>query len=237
MDVRHDCGGAVVADGTMIYLSSSTNLPEQYKWNEFGVMFSAKYTIGGLTQALDDSAPWMMDNNQFAGGFDAATWCGAMLKYAPYKATCLGIPVPDVVGDALATLRMFSQYWRIVHDLGYPVAFVSQDGITPELTPWDYFDVLFVGGTDEHKLGNEAGAMIAEAKQRGKWVHVGRVNSASRIKQFWMCDSVDGTGLSIDAGTQRVIRVKEYVNAIHYCRNRKAGKLGVNGQYQLTEVA
>lgn len=221
----------------MIYLSSTTNLPDEYKWNEFGVMFSARYTIGGLTDALDAGASWMMDNNEFSGGFDASMWVSALVKYAPYRATCLGIPVRDKVGDALETLRLFSQYWRIVKDLGYPVAFVSQDGIAPELTPWDYIDVLFVGGTDTHKLGNEAGAMIAEAKQRGKQVHVGRVNSARRIKQFWMCDSVDGTGLNIDAGVSRLARVREYVSGIHYCRNRKAGKLGVNGQYQLMEVA
>lgn len=169
---------------------------------------------------------------------------GGLLKYLPHQGTCLGIPIPDVVGDALATLRQFSQYWRGVKDLGYPVAFVSQDGITPEITPWDYFDVLFVGGSDDHKLGNEAGAMIAEAKHRGKWVHVGRVNRASRIKQFWMCDSVDGTWLTAirnrKNGAKRHNRLADEselcAGAIRWCINRKSGVLGVNGQYQLLEV-
>ena len=52
----------------MIYLSSTTGIDEDYKWNEFGVMFSAKHKIGGLKQALEEGAKWMMDNNQFTGG-------------------------------------------------------------------------------------------------------------------------------------------------------------------------
>lgn len=221
----------------MIYLSSTTGLPAQNKWNEFGVMFSAKHVIGGLDDALSSGAAWMMDNNEFAGDFDAHKWLSALIRYLPYRSTCLGISVRDKVGDALETLRRFAQYHTIVRDLGYPVAFVTQDGVSPEFAPWQYFDVLFVGGTDAHKLGAEALAMIAEAKRQGKHVHVGRVNSASRIRQFWMADSVDGTGLNMDTGEQRLIRVEEYVSAIHYCRNRKSGALGVNGQYRMELAA
>lgn len=220
----------------MIYLSSTTGIPTEYQWDEFGVIFIAKYTIGGLDEALANGAPCMMDNNEFAGDFDAQKWTAALLRYMPYRATCLGIPVRDKVSDALETLRRFAQYHTIVRDLGYPVAFVTQDGVSPEFAPWQHFDVLFVGGTDEHKLGAEALAMIAEAKRQGKHIHIGRVNSASRIRQFWMADSVDGTGLNMDAGEQRLRRVEEYVSAIRWCRNRKSGVLGVNGQYRM-EIA
>lgn len=227
----------------MIYLSSTTNIPEKYQWNQFGIMFSAKYTIGGLNDALDAGALWMMDNNEFAGGFDAKLWYSALIKYLPYQSTCLGIPIRDKVGDALETIRLFSRYYQSVKDLGYKVAFVSQDGITPEITPWDYFDVLFVGGSDEHKLGIEAITMIAEAKGRGKWVHIGRVNSSKRIKEFWMADSVDGTHLTMlkqrTNGEGRTEQLDNETNffatSVEYCRNKKSGKLGTNGQYTIMQ--
>lgn len=220
----------------MIYLSSTTGIDPKYKWDEFGIMFSSKYKIGGLKDALDEGARWMMDNNQFTGDFNAKTWISSLIDFLPYQKTCIGIPVPDKVADCLGTLRMFSRYFQIVRDLGYPVAFVSQDGITPEMVPWDYMDVLFVGGTNEHKLYDEATLVIAEAKAREKWVHVGRVNSFSRIDRFWMVDSVDGTGLSIDAGNKRAERVNEYAVAVSRCRHRKSGKLDSTGQYTL-EIA
>lgn len=224
----------------MIYLSSTTKIPEQYR-TCYGLMFSARYTIGGLNDALESGWRWMMDNNEFAGGFAIDTWVAALLKYSKYKDTCLGIPIRDKVGDALETLRLFSQYWRIVKDFGYPVAFVTQDGITPELAPWNYFDVLFVGGTDEHKLGQEAGIMIAEARARGKWVHIGRVNSWSRIERFWMADSVDGTELTqIRTRTNGETRqerltgqVEQIAKAVEYCRNKKIGRVNTIGQYSL----
>jgi hypothetical protein len=227
----------------MIYLASTTSIPEKYQ-PEFGVMFSALYPVGSLNDALDNGWKWMMDNNNFNNKFTAEVWIKALIKYLPYKNNCVGIPIPDIVGDALVTIRQFSQYWRIVHDLGYPVAFVSQDGITPEITPWDYFEVLFVGGTDDHKLHNEAGIMIAEAKERGKWVHVGRVNSPKRIKKFWMCDSVDGTELtsirSRKNGELREERLEKQIiaisNVVQYCNNKKSGRLGTNGQTTILEV-
>lgn len=218
----------------MIYLSSTTAIPDQYR-TEFGVMFSANKSIGGLNDALVDGWQWMMDNNGFTGDFDTRKWLSALLRYWPHRETCLGIPIPDVMGNALATLRQFSQYWRVVADLGYPVAFVTQDGITPEITPWDHFETLFVGGTDEHKLGPEASIMIAEAKARGKWVHIGRVNSVSRIKQFWMADSVDGTHLTREFKKQAK-KIHDFANAVQYCRNRKTGRIGIDGQHQILEV-
>ena len=228
----------------MIYLSPTTSIPGEYQ-TEYGIMFSALYPVGGLNDALKSGWQWMMDNNNFNAKFTAEVWIKALLKYLPYKKTCIGIPIPDTVGDALATIRQFSQYWRIVHDLGYPVAFVAQDGITPEITPWNYFDVLFVGGTDDHKLHGESAIMIAEAKERGKWVHVGRVNSAKRLKSFWMCDSVDGTNLMVHkrkrnpkSNDKRTFdtEVSRIAQAVQYCNNKKSGRLGVNGQSTILEV-
>jgi len=108
----------------MIYLSSTTDIPTEYQ-DGFGLMFSAKKSVGGTNDVLKAGWKWMMDNNEFTSGFEAKTWLNALLRYYPYRENCLGIPIRDRVGDALETLRLFSQYWRIVHDLGYPVAFVT----------------------------------------------------------------------------------------------------------------
>jgi hypothetical protein len=57
---------------------------------------------------------------------------------------------------------------------------------------------LFIGGSTEWKLGAEARALAALAKNRGLWVHMGRVNSLRRLRYAADigCDSVDGTYLA-----------------------------------------
>lgn len=226
----------------MIYLTNSVKIPERYA-DCYGFLASS-IRVRDDHEHLPSGRPWLLDNDAYAGNFDTKKWVRFLLKNDKYKAACIGVTIPDVVGDTLATLRRFSQYWRIVRDLGYPVAFVTQDGITPELAPWDYFEVLFVGGADGHKLGPEAGIMIAEAKARGKWVHVGRVNSEARIKQFWMVDSVDGTHFTFigkgDNGEARdeaqAAEMALFSRAIRYCRNRKSGRIGVNGQHVMATI-
>jgi hypothetical protein len=83
--------------------------------------------------------------------------------------------------------------------LGYRAALVAQDGATPESVPWDSCEALFVGGTTKWKLGSPAVvALLDEARRRGKWVHLGRVNSYERtiIAALRKCDSIDGTFLA-----------------------------------------
>ena len=137
----------------------------------------------------------MLDNGAFSDKWSEASWLDALQRWQPYTATCIAAVCPDVVGDAAATLQRFRQYAPVIREYGYPVAFVTQDGLRMQDVPWDDFAVLFIGGTDNHKL-NESMPFIMEGKRRGKWVHVGRVNSARRIAQFWMADSADGTILA-----------------------------------------
>ena len=63
--------------------------------------------------------------------------------------------------------------------------------------PWDDFDVLFLGGDTAWKLGPAARQLAAEARQRGKGVHMGRVNSLKRYRYADAigCTSADGTFL------------------------------------------
>ena len=187
---------AFLCEKMSVYLSSSV---KQWRADpfHFGVMLNIAKQIGGMKEALDGGALWMLDNGAFTGRFTLAKWQAALERLRPYWMTCIGIPVPDVVGDAAATLRLFAEYTPILSAYQYPVAFVTQDSCTPDMVPWTQIQVLFIGGTDAHKRGIEAANLIAEAKRRGIWVHVGRCNSGSAMLAHWpQADSYDGTTFS-----------------------------------------
>lgn len=118
----------------------------------------------------------------------------------PDQSGCLFAVAPDVVADAAATLRRQSMMRMLewIRYLGLPVAFVVQDGQEGLPVPWDDMDALFIGGTTEWKLGGHARRLVAEARDRGLWVHMGRVNSLKRLDYARAigCDSADGTYLT-----------------------------------------
>lgn len=168
---------------------------------------------------LGEGVPWCLDNGVFGGTFSVEYWLAKIEAMEEYKDTCLFVVVPDVVGDCDATLKQFGHYRDMVKD--FPVALVSQDGIREHSNkiPWSDFDCLFVGGSDHHKLGKEGAWIINEAKERGKWVHVGRVNSVSRILKFWTADSWDGTHLGFCPSD-----VSKFHHAVLYARSLKESK-------------
>jgi hypothetical protein len=104
---------------------------------------------------------------------------------------------PDVVPDAAATLERSLPWLPRIRALGMPAALVAQNGQESLPVPWSEFDCLFIGGDTAWKLGAAARELAGEAKARGKWVHMGRVNSERRIRYAAAigCDSVDGTYL------------------------------------------
>lgn len=142
---------------------------------------------------------WAVDNDGF-GGVDPEAFTRMVydLVGAP---GCLFLNVPDVyLGDGIeahtATLEQWQRWHPFLSMTGFPLSFVLQIGATVDNVPWDELDAVFVGGDTAWKLGPEARAIVAEAKRRGKHVHMGRVNSARRIayaKSIGV-DSVDGTG-------------------------------------------
>lgn len=182
-------------DGVMLYLSPVWHTLPEAKRARFG--YIQNLHNGGVGQAIIAGHRWMLDNGAFSDNWTEAAWLAALAKWQPYTATCIAAVCPDVVGDAAATLERFARYAPVIREYGYPVAFVTQDGLTLDVVPWSALDVLFIGGTDQHKL-REAWPFIAEAKRRGVWVHVGRVNSAKRLDIFSMADSADGTTLAIE---------------------------------------
>lgn len=139
---------------------------------------------------------WAADNGCFAAKWDHGRWRAWLARPHP-RAGCLFAVVPDVVGDHTATLERFAVHADEVRHLRYPVAFVGQDGATPPGVPWDDFDCLFVGGSTGWKLGEDARLLAVVARDRGKWVHVGRVNSRRRFATWApYADSADGTFLA-----------------------------------------
>jgi hypothetical protein len=109
---------------------------------------------------------------------------------------CLFAVAPDVLCDAPATIARSAEFvYRIRAWFGLPVALVAQDGLERLEVPWPWFDVLFLGGSTAWKLGPAARALAAEARRRGKHVHMGRVNSLKRLRYAAAigCGSADGT--------------------------------------------
>jgi len=187
----------------MLYLSPVWHTIPEAKRAKFG--YIQNLHNGGVGQGIIAGYPWMLDNGAFSDKWCEAAWLAALEKWQPYAATCIAAVCPDVVGDAAATLERFAKYAPVIREYGYPVAFVTQDGLHMADVPWGEFDVLFVGGSTEHKL-RHAYPFLGEAKQRGVWVHVGRVNSAKRIEAFWMADSCDGTSLAIEPSPRNQAR-------------------------------
>lgn len=141
---------------------------------------------------------WCADN----GAFNAATYPGDDAWFAWLSrldpAGCLFATAPDVVGDAVATLERSAPWLPRIRAAGFPAALVAQDGLEHLPVPWGTFDALFLGGTTAWKLGAHARVLVAEARRRDVWVHMGRVNSERRLRyaQTIGCRSADGTYLA-----------------------------------------
>src|SRR5512139_3799781 len=149
-----------------------------------------------------EGAEWIADNSVFAGRYpgDAAylTWLAGL----PHLDRCRFAVAQDVVCDHKATLARSLPMLAAIRAL-VPVAFVAQNGATVHNLPWTEFDALFLGGDTDWKLGAEARALVAEARRRGMWVHMGRVNSARRMRYATAigCASADGTYLAFGPDT------------------------------------
>ena len=140
--------------------------------------------------------PWACDNDCFIA-LKREKYV-RMLRSVAGQRGLLWVTAPDVVADADATLARF-RVWRPALDYyTLPIAFVAQDGQERRPVPWDAIRCLFIGGSTAWKEGPHAAQLIHEAHARGKWVHVGRVNTLRRY--WWLSslpvDSIDGTCFS-----------------------------------------
>lgn len=169
---------------------------------------------------------WAADNGRFAAPHEY-TDAGYLRWLARQpKERCLFATAPDVLGDHAATIEMAQPLLSRLRALGYPAAFVAQDGWREDNTPWDELDLLFIGGTDAFKLGRAATA-IAAARARGKSVHMGRVNSFRRMRLAAAlgCNSVDGTFLKFgpDTNEPKLLAWLDQLAALQFLPFKEAG--------------
>lgn len=109
----------------------------------------------------------------------------------------LWVAAPDIVADARATLHRWRRWRPFLRRLGLRAAYVAQDGSETYPPPWGELDALFIGGSTAWKEGPHAARLMAEARRRGAWVHVGRVNTVRRLRLIDpLADSFDGTQFS-----------------------------------------
>ena len=148
---------------------------------------------------------WAADNGCFTRPerFSMPWYLGWLERMRAIADRCLFATAPDVVSDAVATWARSEPTFEAIRAAGYKVALVAQNGIEDLDLDWDRFDAIFLGGDTEWKLSACAQSVVSEAKRRGKWAHMGRVNSQKRLEIAWDfgCDSVDGNYLGFGPDT------------------------------------
>lgn len=176
----------------MIYL-----LPRGYPSltdEKFGILLTPSLTTSGNRNQIKRGMKWALDNGQFSGKVPLENLPVKMETMKAYRSTCLFVVSPDAIGDAKSTIALYPEWRDVIRSYGFLVAFVGQDGLENYGLP-DDIDAFFIGGSTKWKLSKAARELAQEAKRRGKWLHMGRVNSLARIHyaESIGCDSVDGT--------------------------------------------
>lgn len=176
--------------------------------------------VGVLTQPASYSPKfvrpfriWAADNGCFNPRVSAAFVLDDYLRwldsYADMAGRCAFVTAPDVVADAQGTWRRAAPALPAIRARGFKAALVAQNGLEDLAVDWAAFDAIFIGGSTDWKISEHARILAAEAKRRGLWVHMGRVNSMRRLEiaADFGCDSVDGNflGYGPDANLPRLI--------------------------------
>jgi hypothetical protein len=143
--------------------------------------------------------PWAADNDGF-GGVDVEAF-ERMLERLARLPGCRFVAAPDVVGDAWLTERAYwEEYASLIYRHSLPPAYVLQDGLQDiDDVPWGSCKAVFLGGSDPFRRSELVRAICAHARERRRWIHVGRVNSNAGL--YWAAglgaDSADGSGWAI----------------------------------------
>jgi hypothetical protein len=152
-----------------------------------------------LHRQIDLYPCFAVDNGCYGDRFEPDKWRRTLDHAAMWPERCLFAVVPDrfdptdLHGNHPATLDLWHIWHAEVTDRGLRPAFVCQNDSTPDDVP--DARAVFIGGDTEWKLSRFAWAQVVAAKARGRWAHVGRVNSAVRwgSVRIFGADSADGT--------------------------------------------
>jgi len=151
---------------------------------------------------LHDGFQYGLDNGawgayQSGRPWDPDAFRALVLRYGPGADWVIA---PDVVGNSLASLALTKQWLPFCLDHCPRVLIALQDGMAPRMVhplPVTGRIGFFVGGTTAWKKASLP-TWGALARQIGVWLHVGRVNTARRIRLCQMAGahSFDGTSVT-----------------------------------------
>ena len=150
-----------------------------------------------------DDEPWILDNGAYRCFRKGEAWRPDLFLRRLRKAVevpgCQAVVLPDVVGDAEATIAMATEWLERLHgEFGdLPYYFVTQDGMRADdprieaLLDDERIAGIFLGGSDEHKW--DCFSWAEEAHRRGKRFHFGRTSSTKLLALAMACtaDSCD----------------------------------------------
>ena len=158
------------------------------------------YPVGWLLSPADqyktkinDYIPIAIDNGRYSVWATGKEWNeDNFINYLDYYTTeqTRFVVVPDVVTNKDETLQEWEKWEKPLRQYNCPLAFVAQDGMTPEDVPSNA-DLVFMGGSYDWKWTNLR--YFTEAFKR---IHVGRVNTPQHLQtcKSLNVESVDGTG-------------------------------------------
>ena len=172
-----------------------------------GILTSYKHK--GIPAGITAGLPWAGDNCAFTG-FEAQRFTEWLQRMTPCRATCLFIAVPDVVGDAAATLARYVAWAEAMG--GWPLAYVAQDGSEEHEIP-PSASALFIGGSTAWKESQVAIGMIRRGQARGLHIHVGRVNWGRRYRMFAVLEGSEH--FTCDGNRQRFEGIERTLRAWH----------------------
>lgn len=183
-----------------MYLSTPPNNARLGQYHKHGIGVMLTPNMGNAATGITTWPYWAADNGCYSASdsFELVAYLTWLAKLSVYVGSCLFATAPDVPLNAPATWERSRDALPLIRRLGYRAALVAQNGIEDGAIDWAAFDVLFIGGDDVWKDGPAADVLMREAKLRGKWVHVGRVNSLRRMRLIQQsgADSADGTYLA-----------------------------------------
>lgn len=178
----------------LLLVSGATKTMQKYKGHPNLGAFLTPRT--GNSQKTLEKFIWAADNAAFSN-FNEERFIKMLEKIK--GSDCKFVACPDKVCDDVVTLKLFHVWQPIIKKYNLPVALVLQDGMIADGIPYNILDAIFIGGSTEFKLGEEVRKIVKKAKEMGKWIHMGRVNSNKRLRYAYEigCDSVDGSGYSM----------------------------------------
>src|SRR5262245_21370781 len=191
-----------------LMVSGATSTIEQFAedddlWPWLGAMVTPN-TGNSIERILAWRLVYCADNAAYnVRRFSADAYLSLLKKLARCPVRPVFVTVPDQVGNHEATAYLFERWLKTLARerlLDLPLAFVLQDGVTPEEIPCGQIEALFIGSSDDFKEDVLLTCdILPEAKARGMFLHMGRVNSRSRLRPALRsgCDSVNGSSLSM----------------------------------------